>query len=76
MSVSYPSVRFAVMSMSDNRDCISGSLAGGMHGFVSKRQPDEDILFAIKEFYQEAFTSPGLRRKAAEGQRTPINFSD
>src|SRR5271166_5501035 len=49
LSASHPAIRFAVMSISDGRDCISASLAGGMHGFVSKRQPDEDILIAMKE---------------------------
>jgi hypothetical protein len=49
VSASHPEIRFAVMSMSEGRECISASLAGGMHGFVSKRQPDEDVLSAIKE---------------------------
>jgi len=49
VSASHPEIRFAVMSMSDGRECISASLAGGMHGFVSKRQSDEDVLSAIKE---------------------------
>src|SRR5208337_2162048 len=49
LSASHPAIRFAVMSMSDGRDCISASLAGGMHGFVSKRQSDEEILVAMKE---------------------------
>ena len=49
LSASHPAIRFAVMSTSDGRDCITASLAGGMHGFVSKRQSDEDILVAMKE---------------------------
>ncbi len=48
-SATHPAIRFAVMSMSDSREYISASLAGGMHGFVSKRQSDEDVLSAIKE---------------------------
>ena len=49
VSASHPTIRFAVMSVMDNRESISASLSGGMHGFVSKRQPDEEVLAAMKE---------------------------
>ena len=49
VSASYPAIRFAVMSDSDSRDFIAASIAGGIHGFVSKRQSDEDVMSAIKE---------------------------
>ncbi len=49
VSASHPAIRFAVMSLCDSRDFIAASIAGGMHGFVSKRQSDEDVMSAIKE---------------------------
>ena len=69
VSGSHPAIRFAVMSLSDTRDSISASLAGGMHGFVSKRQSDEDVLCAMKEILSVAFTCPGLRLKAGEAEQ-------
>ena len=44
-----PEVRFAVISYSDSRECISSSLEGGLRGFILKRQSDEDIVAAIKQ---------------------------
>ncbi len=48
-SHSHPGVRFAVMSNSDTREAVSATLAGDLHGYISRRQPDEDIVSAIKE---------------------------
>lgn len=64
---SHPAIRFAVMSASDSRDCISASLTGGMHGFVSKRQSDEDILFAIKEILSGGIYVPWSSAKGFGG---------
>ena len=70
LSVSHPAIRFAVMSMSDGRDCISASLAGGMHGFVSKRQPDEDVLVAMKEILSGGVYVPWSSAKGRGGAGT------
>jgi len=70
LSASHPAVRFAVMSMSDGRDCISASLAGGMHGFVSKRQPDEDVLSAMKEILSGGLYVPW---SSARGRGDPAS---
>ncbi len=67
---SHPAIRFAVMSASDSRECISASLAGGMHGFVSKRQSDEDILAAIKEVLLGGVYIPWSSAKGFEGAAT------
>ena len=69
LSASHPAIRFAIMSMSDGRDCISASLAGGMHGFVSKRQPDEDILVAMKEILSGGVYVPW---SSAKGHGGPV----
>jgi DNA-binding NarL/FixJ family response regulator len=69
LSASHPAIRFAVMSISDGRDCISASLAGGMHGFVSKRQPDEDILVAMKEILSGGVYVPW---SSARGNGGPV----
>ena len=68
LSASHPAIRFAVMSISDGRDCISASLVGGMHGFVSKRQPDQDILVAMKEILSGGIYVPWSSAKGHGGQ--------
>ncbi len=70
VSATHPAIRFAVMSMSDSRDCISESLAGGMHGFVSKRQSDEDIMSAIKEILSGGLYVPWSSVRGRGGQPT------
>lgn len=57
---SHPAIRIAVMSMWSSHERISASLAGGMHGFVSKLQSDEDILSAMKEILSGGVYIPGL----------------
>ena len=42
-----PSTRFAIVSASDTRADILAALAAGFHGFISKHQPDAEILAAI-----------------------------
>lgn len=42
-----PSTRFAIVSASDTRADILAALAAGFHGFISKQQPDAEILAAI-----------------------------
>jgi DNA-binding NarL/FixJ family response regulator len=44
----YPKIRFLVISASDAKDDILACLATGLHGFVSKLQPDDEIVAAIK----------------------------
>ena len=70
VSSSHPAIRFAVMSISDSRDCISASLVGGMHGFVSKRQPDEDILCAMKEILSGGVYVPWSSARGRGGGAT------
>ena len=42
-----PATRFAIVSASDTRADILAALAAGFHGFISKQQPDAEILAAI-----------------------------
>jgi DNA-binding NarL/FixJ family response regulator len=44
-----PATRFAILSATDARADILATLAAGYHGFISKRQPDTDILSAITD---------------------------
>jgi DNA-binding NarL/FixJ family response regulator len=46
---SYPKTRFLVISASDAREDVLGCLAVGLHGFVSKLQPDDEIIGAVKQ---------------------------
>ena len=64
---SHPAIRFAVMSVSDSRECISASLAGGMRGVVLKRQSDDDILVAIKEMLSGGIYIPWSSAKGVGG---------
>ena len=42
-----PTTRFAIVSASDTRAEILATLAAGFHGFISKDQPDAEILAAV-----------------------------
>jgi len=46
---SYPKTRLAVMSAAGTRSDILQSLDSGLFGFISKLQPDEEILSAIQD---------------------------
>jgi DNA-binding NarL/FixJ family response regulator len=44
-----PTTRFAIVSASNARTDMLASLAAGFHGFISKHQPDSEILAAIND---------------------------
>jgi DNA-binding NarL/FixJ family response regulator len=44
----YPKLRFMVISASNAKEDVLGCLATGLHGFVSKLQPDDEIIAAVK----------------------------
>jgi DNA-binding NarL/FixJ family response regulator len=44
----YPKIRFLVISASDAKEDVLSCLAAGLHGFVSKLQPDDEIVAAVK----------------------------
>ena len=44
----YPKIRFLVISASDAKEDVLNCLAAGLHGFVSKLQPDDEIVAAVK----------------------------
>lgn len=44
----YPRTRFLVISASDAKADVLNCLAAGLHGFVSKLQPEEEIVYAVK----------------------------
>jgi DNA-binding NarL/FixJ family response regulator len=44
-----PTTRFAIISASNTRTDMLASLAAGFHGFISKHQPDTEILAAIND---------------------------
>ena len=45
---SCPRTRFLILSASDARSDVLNSLASGLHGFVSKLQPEQEIIQAVK----------------------------
>jgi len=46
-SEQYPRTRFVVLSASEAKADVLSSLAAGLHGFISKRQSDEEIIAAV-----------------------------
>ena len=44
-----PATRFVILSATEARADILATLAAGFHGFISKHQPDTDILSAITD---------------------------
>ncbi len=69
---SHPGIRFAVMSDLDSRECVFSSLAGGLHGFISKRQSDEDIVAALKVILSGGTYVPWSSVKASAHAQQPL----
>jgi len=59
-----PTTRFAIVSASNTRTDMLATLAAGIHGFISKHQPDTEILAAINDvlsgriYVQSSVTEP------------------
>ena len=62
-----PTTRFAIISASDTRTDILASLAAGCHGFISKQQPDADILAAISDILSGRIYVPSSVIEAGDG---------
>lgn len=45
----FSQTRFVVLSALDSSDVVLGSLAAGLHGYISKAQPADDIVAAIED---------------------------
>jgi DNA-binding NarL/FixJ family response regulator len=54
----YPEVRFIVISASNAKEDVLGCLGAGLHGFVSKLQPDVEIVVAIEQVLSGAIYAP------------------
>lgn len=67
----HPGIRFAVMSDLDSRESVFSSLAGGLHGVVSKRQSDDDIVAALKVILSGGTYVPWSSVKAAGSPPQP-----
>ena len=64
--------RFAIISDLDARANILASLAAGFHGFISKRQRDDDILDAIRDIMSgRIYVPPSLA--TAEQAKAPVD---
>jgi DNA-binding NarL/FixJ family response regulator len=67
--------RFAIISGSDTRQSILAALSAGFHGFISKQQPDGDILQAIRDIASgRIYVPPALAESEppdASVERTP-----
>jgi DNA-binding NarL/FixJ family response regulator len=67
----YSDIRFLVISASDAREDVLGCLRVGLHGFVSKLQPDHEIVVAVQRVLDGAiYVPPWLAsRNTFESQR-------
>jgi DNA-binding NarL/FixJ family response regulator len=54
----YPTTRFMVISASNAKEDVLACLAKGVHGFVSKLQPDVEIINAVKQVLSGAVYAP------------------
>jgi DNA-binding NarL/FixJ family response regulator len=62
-----PATRFAVVSASDTRADILATLAAGLHGFISKRQSDAEIIAAVKSILAGQIYVPASFAKIGDG---------
>ncbi len=45
---SHPGIRFVALSDQDQRESVFSGLGSGLHGFISKRQSNEEVVAALK----------------------------
>lgn len=56
----YPDTRFAIVSGNDSRSEIITALSVGLHGYIVKSQPDEEVVLAVKEILSGRIYVPAL----------------
>ena len=66
--------RFVIVSAADKRANILEVLAGGFHGFISKRQSDTDILSAVTDILSGRVYVPKSFAEADEGDPFSSRF--
>lgn len=67
-----PATRFAIISASNTRTDILNSLAAGFHGFISKCQPDTEILAAMSDILAGRIYVPGSLAETEAGDSRHI----
>ena len=70
-----PTTRFAIMSASNTRTDMLASLAAGFHGFISKHQPDTEILAAINDILSGRIYVPSSIVETDDGNSLGDNCS-
>lgn len=45
----YQQCKFVILSSFDSADLVLDTLAAGLHGFISKKQSDEEVLAAVRD---------------------------
>jgi len=76
----YPRSRFAIVSGNDSRSEILLALSVGLHGYIVKSQPDEEVVLAVKEIlsgriYVPALLSRSSGAAAPQTHRPPVEAS-
>lgn len=45
----FTNTRFVILSAQDSGEMVLGALAAGLHGYISKSQPDHEVVAAIRD---------------------------
>jgi DNA-binding NarL/FixJ family response regulator len=69
-----PATRFAIVSASDTRADILATLAAGFHGYISKHQPDTEILAAVTSILAGRIYVPASFAKIGGGDALSSQF--
>ena len=70
-----PTTRFATMSATNTRTDMLASLAAGFHGFISKHQPDTEIIAAINDVLSGRIYVPSSVVETDDGKSLGGNCS-
>jgi DNA-binding NarL/FixJ family response regulator len=63
----YPATRFVILSASKSRTEIVAALSAGLHGFIVKTQPEEDIASAVSDILAGRIYVPSIMSELISG---------
>ncbi len=64
----FPRTRFAILSAQETSEAVLGTLAAGLHGYISKSQPNGEVVTAIADVLSgRIYVPPWLAQPSASG---------
>jgi DNA-binding NarL/FixJ family response regulator len=66
----YPATRFVILSSSKSRIEIVAALSAGLHGFIVKTQPEEDIASAVSDILAGRIYVPPIMSELISSHET------